>query len=435
MSRDTWASNTGFILATVGSAVGVGNIWRFPHLVGQNGGGAFLLAYLLSVLAIAIPLLMLEFATGRHYAASVVHCFARIGQRYRWVGVGIVLMIGGIMSYYLVIVGWGLGFFFRSAIGQPTDFAAFTQGWEALVFFVLALIVVMVVVAGGIKGGIEKANLWLMPVLVLLVVALAIYSLTLEGRAAGLAFYLTPDFNSLSRASTWGDALGQAFFSIGVGTGVMITYGSYLSRNTDLHTSALWVAFADMFIALLAGLMIFPMVFTFGLNPAEGPELAFQTLPIAFGLLPLGALLGALFFLLFALAGFSSAFSMLEAIVAPIIDGWQWSRWRAVGLVGVVVLVVGIPSALSYTQVDLRLNGERFLDLMDENLGTLGIPVAGLVGGLVMAWATSKLTVIQEIDQVARWRVGTLVVYLTRYAVPTGMLVTLVVTVVDRWLG
>jgi NSS family neurotransmitter:Na+ symporter len=433
MSRDIWSSHTGFVLAAIGSAVGIGNIWRFPHLVGQNGGGAFLLAYLLSVLAIAIPLLLLELATGRHFTASVVHCFAGIGRRYRWLGEGVILLVGGVMSYYLVIVGWGLGFFARSATGRPLDFDAFTAGWEALLFFVLALAVVMVVVAGGVKGGIERANFWLMPLLALLVVALAVYGLTLEGRAEGLAFYLTPDFSSLTRAATWGDAMGQAFFSVGVGTGAMITYGSYISRDTDLHLSALWIVFADLLLAFLVGLMIFPMVFTFGLDPAGGPELAFQTLPVAFSLLPFSVVWGLLFFLLFAVAGLSSAFSMLETIVAPIIDGWGWPRWRAVALVGGIVLLVGIPSALSYTQMDLRLAGEPFLDRLDQNLGTLGIPVAGLLGGLTIAWAMDRLTLSQEINLASRWPVGQLVIWLSRYVVPVGMLVTLGVTVADRW--
>jgi NSS family neurotransmitter:Na+ symporter len=272
-----------------------------------------------------------------------------------------------------------------------------------------------------------------MPLLALLVVALAVYGLTLEGRAEGLAFYLTPDFSSLTRAATWGDAMGQAFFSIGVGTGAMITYGSYISRDTDLHLSALWIVFADLLLAFLVGLMIFPMVFTFGLNPAGGPELAFQTLPVAFSLLPFSVVWGLLFFLLFAVAGLSSAFSMLETIVAPIIDGWGWPRWRAVALVGGIVLLVGIPSALSYTQVDLRLAGEPFLDRLDQNLGTLGIPVAGLLGGLTIAWAMDRLTLSQEINLASRWPVGQLVIWLSRYVVPVGMLVTLGVTVADRW--
>lgn len=208
----------------------------------------------------------------------------------------------------------------------------------------------------------------------------------------------------------------------------MLTYGSYLARDTDLHTSALWVVFADTGIALLVGLMIFPMVFTFGLAPASGPELAFQTLPTAFGLLPFPQMWGALFFLLFVLAGFASAISMLETVAAPLMDGLRWKRWLAVLVVAVVVFVVGLPSALSYSPLDLRLGGDRLLDVMDDVLGNLGITVSALVGVLIMAWAASRRETVQEIDTAARWRVGRLVLSLSRSFVPAALVISLVAT-------
>jgi len=434
VARELFASRLGFLFATIGSAVGVGNIWRFPSLVGQNGGGAFLLAYLIIVLGSAIPLLILELAVGRKFGTSAIGAFVNAGKRYRWLGILIVLMVGGVLSYYLVIIAWGLGFLARSAAGQALDFAQFSKGWDVLIFFIVSLLLVVTIVAVGVKAGTERASVFLMPLLFLLIIAMAAYTMTLAGRNDGLSFYLKPNLELLAHGPAWSRALGQAFFSVGVGMGVMITYGSYVARTTDLHTSALIVVFADTACAVLVGLMIFPMVFTFGLQPQAGATLAFQTLPVAFDMLPASRLLAAVFFLLFSIAGLTSAVSMLEAVSAPLIDGWKWPRWRAVATAGMLVLLAGLPSALSYTQVDLRLGAGKFLDVIDDNLGTLGVPIGALVTSLVMSWAIDRSGLIAEINQSSRIPVGKLVVLLNRYIVPAVLVATIVFMLLRRFV-
>jgi len=315
MGREQWSSTLGFILASIGSAVGIGNIWRFPYIVGANGGGAFLVPYLISVLLFGLPLMVLELAIGRSTETSVVSAFRSIRKRFSVAGLVIVAIVSLILGYYLVITSWVLAYALFFALGRPVEFGAFTDSYLPLVFFLLSGLAVFLTVRSGVREGIEKASRYLVPVLVVILL-LVTFSLTEPGAVEGVGFYLSPDYSRLTYPAVWIAAFGQAFFSLSVGMGILLTFGSYLGREA-IFRNAFIIAVADMLIAILAGLVIFPLVFTADLDPAAGVNLAFITLSSAFTEIRYGMLLGALFFLMLFAAALTSAVSSSR---------FQWRR-------------------------------------------------------------------------------------------------------------
>ncbi|MCM2465785.1 sodium-dependent transporter [Methanoculleus oceani] len=423
MGREEWSSTLGFILASIGSAIGIGNIWRFPYVVGANGGGAFLVPYLISVLLFALPLMVLELAIGRSMGTSVVSAFRSIRQRFAAGGLVIVAIVSLILGYYLVITSWVLAYAVFFAFNRPMDFGAFTGSYLPLVFFLLSGITVFMTVRSGVREGIEKVSRYLVPVLVVILLFLVIFSLTEPGALEGVGFYLSPDYSRLTDPAVWIAAFGQAFFSLSVGMGILLTFGSYL-KSGNLFRDASIIAVADMVIAILAGLVIFPLVFTAGLDPAAGVNLAFITLPSAFMEIRYGMLLGALFFLMLFTAALTSAVSMLEVPVAALMDSYGYPRKRATLLVFAAVILLGLPSALSYTSLKLAVFGTPFLDLADYVFGTIGLIVAALIVSLVGGWFMGRTRICAEIGG-CRWQ-QRVYMALIRYCVPAILLITLI---------
>ena len=344
--RETWSSRAGFVLACIGSAVGIGNLWRFPYVVGTHGGGAFLIPYVIAVAACGLPLMILEFALGRRFRSSVVPAFAALRPGLRWLGYGLVLVQTMILAYYLVVTGWVLAYFLAFAAGAPMTFAAFTDSYVPLLFFLLAGGLCFLVVQSGVRRGLERLCNVSMPVLIAMLGLLAAVALSLPGAGRGVAFYLTPDFTRLADPLVWTAAFGQAFFSLGVGTGIMLTYGSYLA-HAGIARSALLITAADLVVAIAGGLVVFPVVFSFGYDPEAGVRLAFVTLPRIFEEMGFGLLFGSTFFLLLFFAALTSAVSILEVPVATLMDVWGISRRRAAAAATGVVMLLGLPSALS----------------------------------------------------------------------------------------
>jgi len=405
-SRGQWGSSLGFIMAAAGSAVGLGNIWRFPYLAGENGGGAFVFVYLCCVLLIGLPLLFNEVAIGRLTGKNPIGAMQAERPRSWWVinGIFCVAVCFFVLSYYGVIAGWTIGYIFSSLSDTPMDFETFAAN-PMYVIPLLGVFMVMtiLIILGGISGGIEKAVKVLMPALLLILLVLVVRSVTLDGAQEGLEFYLIPDFSKIN-----GDvvliALGQAFFSLSVGWGLMVTYGSYLPKRTNLVSAGTWVAFADTFVAFLGGLLIFPAVFAFGKNPAEGPALVFKVLPEIFAQMPLGSIVGAFFFLLLMIAALTSSISMLEVPVSYLIDNKKWNRKKAAWIVGILAFVVGIPSALSYGAVPALSKGgifgdQNFLGFMDNSFGTLGVIVISLLFTLFTGYAIVTSRVVDELGE------------------------------------
>ena len=390
---DLWSSRTGFILAATGAAVGIGNIWRFPSVVGRNGGGAYLIPFLVAVFVFAVPLMILEINSGRQSRADIVATFRSVRTRFAIFGWFIVAIVILILSYYLVITGWILAFLTSAIAGSDITLATLTATYVPVVTFSVSLGIVAGVLSLGVREGIERLTTVLMPLVFVILFGMAAFSVTLSGFSEGMAFFLTPDLSVLADPLIWSAAFGQAFFSLSAGMGILLTYGSYVGDEMDVPEAAAIIAVADVVVAVLAGIVIFPIVFTFDLKPSLGTELAFSTLPAAFSLLPGGRIIaGAFFGLLFA-AAITSAVSMMEVGVSTVRGVTALSRKQATVLVSVGVFVLGIPSLLSYTPFELTIGGAPFLDILDNSVGTLGLPVTALIIAITFGYYATGIEV------------------------------------------
>jgi neurotransmitter:Na+ symporter, NSS family len=395
--RGRWGSRLGFILAAAGSAVGLGNIWKFPYVAGENGGAAFLFAYVVIVFTLGVGVMLVEFAIGRAAQRNPVGAFAAL-KGGRWVWVGYMGVVAGfvILSYYSVVAGWTIAYIAKSATGllhaaDPKALGAIfgdfvSHPGEPLIYHFVFMALTVGVVIAGVHGGIEKSCEVLLPLLFLIMVGLAIRSLTLPGAMEGLRFYLKPDFAKLD-GPLLGDALAQAFFSLSLGMGSMLTYGSYLSRELDLPRAALWVTLCDTLVALTAGLVVLPAVFAFHYDPAAGPGLVFITLPAVFAHLPLGGIFAVLFFVLLLIAALTSSVSLLEVVVAYCVDERGIARAKAALGAGAACFLFGIPALLSFGPwKGVTIGGKNILDAMDFVASNVMLPLGGIAMSLFVGW-------------------------------------------------
>lgn len=434
-SRGTWGSRIGFILAATGSAIGLGNIWRYPYVTGENGGAAFVLVYLLCVLMVGMPVLMAELSLGRKTALNPVGAFKTISKSKWWPAVGYLGVATGIgiLSFYAVIAGWTLGYIFRTLFHSTGTFGEFIHDPTSEIgYFTVFLGLTLYVVLGGVERGIERWSKVLMPSLFLILLGLIIFSLTLEGAGAGVEFYLKPDFGKISGATILA-ALGQAFFSLSLGMGTMITYGSYLQKNENIVVGAGAVALADTLIAVLAGLVIFPALFSVGMEPSQGPGLVFNVLPRIFEMMPGGTAVGVFFFILLAIAALTSTVSLLEVPVAFLVDEKKWPRKKAVWIISGIVFVLGLPSALSQGTVEALgsvalFGGMDFLSGMNFVFGDLSLAIGGFFLCIFVGWIWGTRNATEEILVGASPAVSVVLKlwsFLIRYVCPLIILVVL----------
>lgn len=409
--RGQWGSQLGFVLAAAGSAIGLGNIWRFPYVTGQSGGAAFVIVYLLCIVLICLPYLLGELALGRNSQKNPLGAIKAIKKHTPWTLVGGLCVLTGIfiLSYYAVIAGWTFGYIFKNVVSPATGFTEFIAR-PALVIplFALFLGLTVGVVHGGIEGGIERWAKVLMPILLVLMLLVIIRSVTLPGAGAGLEFYLKPDFSKVT-GSVIVAALGQAFFSLSLGMGTMITYGSYLPKRENILQAGGYVALFDTVIALLAGFMIFPAVFAIGQDPSSGPALIFVVLPEVFQSMALGTIVGILFFLLLSIAALTSTVSLLEVVVAYFVDEKTWSRAKSVWIVGGLTFLIGLPSVLSQgiapTLSDMSwlvgdegfLGATDFLSIMDAIWGNIALALGALLLSIFIGWVWGVDKAAEEI--------------------------------------
>ena len=355
--REQWTTKRGFILAAIGSAVGLGNMWRFSYLAAENGGAAFVIFYLGATLVVGLPVLLAELVLGRGSQKSPIQALAHYGGR-RWKPLGLIFVATGllILSYYAVIAGWAVRYGLTAIISgfdpnAAEHFAEVASGGDAFAYHVAFMAFTIFVVVGGVSRGIERTSMVLMPLLFALVVGLAIYAATMDGAAAGYAYYLTPDFSKLLSLEVLKDATGQAFFSLSLGMGAMLTFASYLTRDANLPRAAVTIAAADVAIAFVAGLVVFPLIFALDLSAdvsASTVGALFITLPKAFAEMGVvGRGVGILFFVALIVGALTSAISLLEVVVSSAIDNFGWPRRRAGILLGVVITLLGAPSAWS----------------------------------------------------------------------------------------
>ena len=414
-----WTSRLGFILALAGSAVGLGNIWRFPYLAGANGGGAFVLVYLVCVFGIGLPIMMSEVLIGRRGRRNPVRTMALLGEEEAgvraWGLVGLLGVFTGflILSFYSVIGGWTVAYIVEAASGAFVNVGAndvsstfsgivssplVAGGWHTL-FMVLTIGVVVL----GVEQGLERAVRVLVPALVALLFVLLGYSMTTGSFMEGVVFLFEPRFDELTRDSVL-SALGQAFFTLSVGMGAVMTYGAYLPDHESIPRASLAVAVADTSIALLAGLVIFPIVFAHGLDPAAGPGLVFQSLPLAFGQMPGGVIVATLFFLLLTFAAWTSAISILEPAVAFFMETWEMTRAKAAIIVGTLIWVLGFVTVLSFGPwSDVTFWRGTFFDNIDHLANNLFLPIGGLAIVVFAGWVMARNSTADELDPEVGW--------------------------------
>lgn len=399
--RDSWSSKLGFILAASGSAVGLGNVWRFPYVTYENGGAAFVLLYVFFVAMIGLPVMLLELSVGRLAQSNPIGAFHKLA-RGPWIWVGYMFVLTGvaILSYYGVIAGWTVGYLVKALFGDmdPSAFKPFianpTLQIGYLVFF---LCLTGVVVSGGVRKGIEKVTSLLMPILVLLIMALIVRGLFSPQAMDGLRFFFVPDFSKVT-PKTFVYATGQAFFSLSLGMGAMITYGSYLSKKDNLLTSGAFVVGFDTMIALLAGLLIFPV--TGGLMGEGGPTLAFVTLIDIFNGMLGGEYVGIVFFLLLAIAALTSTVSLLEVATAHFVDDRGWKRRKSVIVVTAAAIILGIPSALSSggNAWLSGLFGRGFFGTMDFLFGNIALTFGAFLLCVFAAFKLKNRPLVEEVE-------------------------------------
>ena len=407
--RDSFGSGFGVLVAMAGSAVGLGNLWRFPYLVGTNGGAAFIIIYLAFVLLLALPIMYSEFIIGRRSQANVFGAYRVLAPGTKWCNTGYIYVLGSlaIISFYCVVGGWTMAYLWKAVTFKfsVADTAVLgdifnrtvTSNTEPLVFMLIFLFATALIVMAGIKEGIERYTKVMMPLLFVIVVIVAIRSLTLPDASAGLDFMFRPDFSKVT-SKTFLDALGQAFFSLSIGCGTIMTYGSYVNRRENIVGLSAQTAITDTLFAIIAGLAIMPAVFSFGISPAEGPGLVFVTLPFIFAQIPFGAFLAILFFFMLFIAAITSSISQLEVIVSYLKEEFSMSRKVAITSSLVVIVTFGVLCSLSQgTLSDVKILGYNFFDFFDKTSANILLPLGGFFAVIFVGWKMKKQDVEDEL--------------------------------------
>ncbi len=435
-----WSSRMAFILAVTGSAVGLGNVWKFPYIAGQNGGGAFVLVYLFCVVLIGMPVMMSEILIGRRGRRNPIATMGLLGEEegstVRWKWVGAIGVIAGILilSYYSVIAGWVLAYVLKSAGGEFTGansatvsaiFSNFVGDWRLVTLaHTVFMGLTVFVVARGVERGLEQAVRFMVPALLLLMLVLLGYSINSGSFMQGVEFMFSPAWDKL----TWGSvlaALGQAFFTLSIGMGAIMAYGAYLPEETSITGASGSVVVADTCIAILAGLVIFPLVFANGLDPADGPGLVFQTLPLAFGKMAGGVFFSTVFFVLLSFAAWTSALGLVEPAVAWVVERHHKTRAQAAVGVGGLIWLVGLASVLSFNVLsDVRFLAGTLFDNVDYLTSNVMLPVGGLLITVFAGWVMCRNSTADELGGAGgaykAWR------FLARFVAPIGILLVLI---------
>lgn len=421
LSTTSWTTQTAFIMAATGSAVGLGNLWKFPYITGENGGGAFVLVYLLCVLFIGLPVLIAEITLGRRGGANPPQALSNLAKESKaskwWWLLGLNGLLAGclILSFYTVIAGWGVAYFFESLSGDFINISAksvsthfsslIANPWQLAFWHTVAMIITVYIVSKGVKGGLEKAVNIMMPGLFIILLILLGYAASTAAFAESFHFLFYPDFSKL----TWQGvlvAMGHAFFTLSVGMGTMMVYGSYLSKEYSIPRAGLWIALIDTLVALIAGLVIFSVVFENHLHAGSGPGLLFQTLPVAFGKMSGGWFFGTLFFALVVLAALSSAISLIEPAVSWLEQNWGIKRLKATVILGLLTWILGLGTVLSFNEwKGIHFLGDRTLfDSLDFLTTNIMLPLGGLLMAIFVAWIMTQQQRDDELEMLSPWK-------------------------------
>jgi len=409
MKRESFGSRFGALVAMAGSAVGLGNLWRFPYLVGENGGAAFIIVYIILSFLICLPIFISEFVIGRRSQKNAYSAFRDLsgGSSWKWVGLFTVIVPLVVLSYYSVIGGWSIEYFVKSLTfsftgsesqaEMSTMFSDFvSRPWLPLLCHTVFLLATTLIVVVGIKDGIEKFSKVMMPLLFFIVIAIAVYSLTLPDAGKGVDYLFNPDFSKID-AKACAAALGQAFFSLSLGFGTIMTYASYVDKKENILLQSTATAVSDLMFAMIAGLAIMPAVFAFGLNPQSGPGLVFETLPYVFSQMPAGGFVAILFFVALLVAALTSSISMLEVAVAFLVEEKNMKRINACGLLFVICWIVGAVCSLSFGPLShIHLGGRSIFDFFDNLSSNVLMTLGSLFTVLFVGWRLKKTDIYDE---------------------------------------
>jgi len=409
MKRESFGSRFGALVAMAGSAVGLGNLWRFPYLVGENGGAAFIIVYIILSFLICLPIFISEFVIGRRSQKNAYSAFRDLsgGSSWKWVGLFTVIVPLVVLSYYSVIGGWSIEYFVKSLTfsftgsesqaAMSTMFGDFvSRPWLPLLCHTVFLLSTTLIVVVGIKDGIEKFSKVMMPLLFFIVIAIAVYSLTLPGAGKGVDYLFNPDFSKID-AKACAAALGQAFFSLSLGFGTIMTYASYVNKKENILFQSTATAVSDLMFAMISGLAIMPAVFAFGLNPQSGPGLVFETLPYVFSQMPAGGFVAILFFVALLVAALTSSISMLEVAVAFLVEEKNMKRINACGLLFVICWIVGAVCSLSFGPLShIHLGGRSIFDFFDNLSSNVLMTLGSLFTVLFVGWRLKKTDIYDE---------------------------------------
>ena len=438
-----WSSSLIFVLAAAGSAVGLGNLWRFPYLVGENGGAAFIIVYLACILLVGLPIMVAEITLGRRGRASPINSLRRVARDEAraegwslvgWLGVAAGFLI---LSFYSVVGGWSLYYVLQAGLGSFGGITAERSGelfeglvgspGAVLVWHTVFMLILFWIVAAGVRRGLQRAVKLLMPVLFALLLGLVLYGMRTPGFGEAMDFLLQPDFAALAPGAMLA-ALGQAFFTLSLGMGAIMVYGAYLPSRSSIAGTAGWVVGLDTLTALLAGLAIFPVVFTVGLEPAEGAGLVFVTLPVVFGDIAFGWLVGLVFFALLSVAAVTSGMSLLEPAVSYLAETWRGSRIQAAAVITLLIWLLGIACGLSlnaWSGVEL-LPGMGIMDSVEYVSSNLMLPLGGLLVAIFLTWRVRAESVADELDCSHRGALFVTWHFILSYIAPAAVIVILV---------
>ena len=441
MQRENFGNRFGVLVAMAGSAIGLGNLWRFPYMVGEYGGAAFIFVYIICFFLLCLPILIAEITIGRRSQTNAFRVFHKLAPGSRWNLVGILMVATPIIvvSYYSVIGGWSVEYFVKACsldfspgagpeAGFGDIFGSFISSvWAPVLYHTFYLLVTAAVVAVGVKSGIERFGKIMMPLLFVIMIVIAVRSATLPGAGDGLEWLFRPDFSKID-ASVCAAALGQGFFSLSVGFGIMLTYGSYISKKENIAVSSAYTAVSDLVFALIASCAIMPAVFVFGLDPSEGPGLVFETLPFIFSNMPLGGLVSILFFLALIVAALTSSISLFEVGVAYLMEEKHVSRKKACVIIFVLTWALGVLCSLSFGPLsDLKLFGNTLFDFFDKLSANYLMPSGAFLIVLFVGWRMKKSDVREELTNLetlsGNARIFPVVYFLIKYMAPVAIVV------------
>lgn len=441
--RSSFSGKLGFVLAAAGSAVGLGNIWRFPYLAAKYGGGTFLITYIILAVSFGYALTVGEIALGRKSGLSAISAFGKLKKKYSWIGYLAAMVPILILPYYSVIGGWVMKYLAVFLTGQGGlaagngYFSAYnSQVCEPIIWLTLFVLVTAVIVLCGVEKGVEKASKLLMPVLVVLTVGIAFYTLTIPGAIEGFKYYVLPDFSNFSFKTIVG-AMGQLFYSMSLAMGIMITYGSYMKKDVDMEESVTKIEIFDTGIAFFAGMMVVPAVFAFSGGDASainaGPGLMFVTLPRVFASMPFGDIVGALFFLLVLFAALTSSISLMETVVSIFVDKLNWNRKKSIILFTIFTIIVGVPSSLGFGPLSSikPLGMDDILTFFDFISNSILMPIVAFLTCVFIGYIIKPQILIDEVKLSSKFKREKLFVVMIKYLAPIFILIILLSSILD----